>query len=162
MVEWSRTAANFLRAVGRAYPQGAPTEVEALTDELWKLASRAATLAGALDTLSKTFEQLQAAGAGLRADLERKIEALAGEESAESRKQIEALRGDLDRFTAALEVDSLAGRQRIETRVHEALALEKAFTETSSALVEHLRNKRGGRELLEEIAKGPPSDDKAV
>jgi hypothetical protein len=162
MVEWSRTAATFLRAVGRAYAHGAPTDVEALTDQLWKLASRAAILAGALETQSKAFEQLQAAGAGLRADIERKIEALAREESAESRKQIEALRGDLERFRAALEQDSLAGRQRIETRVREALELEKAFTETSSLLVEHLRDERGGRELLEEIAKGPPSNDQAV
>ena len=161
MVEWSRTAANFLKAVATAYPHGAPTEVGALADHLWKLASRAATLAGVVETQSKAFEKLVEVGGGFRAHIEQKIEELAAEESAESRKQIEELRGQLDRYSEALKEDLLSARQNIETRVGEALACEKAFTETSGVLVERLRYKPQCRELLEDIAKGPADDDKA-
>jgi hypothetical protein len=50
--------------------------------------------------------------------------------------------------------DLQSGRQQIETRVREALECEKAFTETTKVLVEHLRDKPECRELLEDIAKG--------
>ena len=156
MVEWSRTAANFLKAVARAYPHGAPTEVQALADQLWSLASRAATLAGLLETKSKAFEQLVEAGRALRAHIEEKIEELAKEESAESRKHVDELRSQLERYDEALKEDLLGGRQHIETRVREALECEKTFTETSRVLVQHLRDKPACREVLEEIAKGPP------
>jgi hypothetical protein len=151
MVEWSRTAAQFLRAVARAYPQGAPAEVEALADHLWKLAARAATLAGVLERRSQAFERLVASGGELRAEVERRVEALAGEASAESRRQVEELRAQLESFDEALNTDLGVGRQHIEARVREALECEKAFAETAAKLARHLRDEPECRELLEAI-----------
>ncbi len=129
MVEWSRKAANLLRAVGRAYVHGAPTEVQTRVDHLWKLASRGATLAGVLETQSKAFEQLAAASAGpLRAGIEQKV--------------------DLDRFDEAFKADLLSGREKIDAHVREALECEKDFTETAALLVEHLRHKPQCRDLF--------------
>jgi serine/threonine-protein kinase len=82
VVEWSRTAANFLRAVARAYPDGnAPTEVQGASDQIWELASRASRLEGELESHSKKLETIEKRGRALRAEIGRKVEDLAGEES---------------------------------------------------------------------------------
>ena len=68
VVEWSRTAANFLRAVARAYPDGdAPTAVQGAADEIWEMASRAARLEGELESHSKKLESIETRGRALRA-----------------------------------------------------------------------------------------------
>jgi serine/threonine-protein kinase len=122
-----------------------------LADHLWKLASRAATLAGVLESRSRAFERLVESGAALRAEVERRIEALAGEASAESRHQVEELRAQRDSFDEALNTDLRVGHQRIEAGVREALECEKAFAETARRLAQHLRDKPECRELLEAI-----------
>ncbi|MEM8606336.1 MAG: protein kinase [Myxococcota bacterium] len=82
VVEWSRTAANFLRAVARAYPDGdAPADVQSAADQIWELASRASRLEGELESHSKKLEGIEKRGRGLRAEIGRKVEDLAGEES---------------------------------------------------------------------------------
>ncbi|MGB5809695.1 MAG: protein kinase [Polyangiales bacterium] len=82
VVEWSRTAANFLRAVARAYPDGdAPTAVQGAADQIWEMASRASRLEGELESHSKKLESIEKRGRALRAEIGRKVEDLAGEES---------------------------------------------------------------------------------
>jgi serine/threonine-protein kinase len=82
VVEWSRTAANFLRAVARAYPDGnSPSEVQSAADQIWELASRASRLEGELESHSKKLESIEKRGRALRAEIGRKVEDLAGEES---------------------------------------------------------------------------------
>lgn len=82
VVEWSRTAANFLRAVARAYPDGnAPSDVQGASDQIWELASRASRLEGELESHSKKLETIEKRGRALRAEIGRKVEELAGEES---------------------------------------------------------------------------------
>jgi serine/threonine-protein kinase len=82
VVEWSRTAANFLRAVARAYPDAnAPTEIQGASDKIWELASRASRLEGELESHSKKLETIEKRGRALRAEIGRKVEDLAGEES---------------------------------------------------------------------------------
>jgi serine/threonine-protein kinase len=231
VVQWSGTAANFLRAVARAYPDGdAPVEVQGASDKIWELASRASRLEGELESHSKKLEAIEKRGRGLRAEIGRKVEELAGEESralrdasserdvlselilkrkraqrehhtaqaevkvagdhverirrayeslgatraqvevlesvsrdyerrarskeevaAERRKQIEELRAQLKRYSEALENDLQSGRERIASRVGEALAYEKAFSKASNLLLDHLRDKTECRELLEDI-----------
>jgi serine/threonine-protein kinase len=233
VVEWSRTAANFLRAVARAYPNGdAPDEVQSAADTIWELASRASRLEGELESHSKKLEAIEKRGRALRAEIGRKVEDLAGEESralrdasterdmlsqlilkrkrakrnfqtaqaevkaagnkadrmkrayeslggargqvevletvardyesrarakeamaAERRKQIEELRAQLKRYSEALESDLQAGRERIASRVGEALDYEKSFGDASNLLLDHLRDKPECRELLEDIDK---------
>ncbi len=233
VVEWSRTAANFLRAVARAYPNGDPPEqLQSSADQIWQLASRASRLEGELESHAKKLEAIEKRGRGLRAEIGRKVEELAGEESRalrdaaserervesilsrreeaeqrlqvaaqqvhslgtdpasaqqahenvgaaraevsvftqiakeyddraregeqhaqELRKQIDELKAQLKRYSEALENDLQTGRERIATRVREALAYEKSFSEASGVLFEHLRRKPECQELLEEIAK---------
>ena len=82
VVEWSRRAANFLRATARAHPNGtAPAEVQQAADRVWDLASRAARLEGELASHSSKLEAIQKRGRALRAEIGRKVEELAGEES---------------------------------------------------------------------------------
>jgi len=233
VVEWSRTAANFLRAVARAYPDGdAPTDVQGASDQIWELASRASRLEGELESHSKKLEAIEKRGRALRAEIGRKVEDLAGEESralrdasterdmlsqlilkrkraqreylaaqsevqaagknlerirrgyetfgaaraqvetletvsrdyerrarskedvaGERRRQIEDLRAQLKRYSEALESDLQTGRERIANRVREALTYEKAFSDASHILLDHLRDKPECRELLEDIDK---------
>ncbi|MFW2387208.1 MAG: protein kinase domain-containing protein [Polyangiales bacterium] len=233
VVEWSRTAANFLRAVARAYPDGnAPADVQGAADQIWQLASRASRLEGELESHSKKLESIEKRGRALRAEIGRKVEDLAGEESralrdasserdllsqlilkrkrakrahqaaqaevqaagsnierirrghealgatraqcevlknvsrdyerrarnkediaAERRGQIEDLRAQLKRYSEALENDLQSGRERIASRVREALKYENAFGSASNVLLDHLRDKPECRELLEDIDK---------
>jgi len=69
------------------------------------------------------------------------------------RKQIDDLKAQLIRYSEALENDLQAGRDRIATRVREALGYEKAFQEASHVLMTHLRGRPECRELLENVAK---------
>ena len=133
MIEWSLKASNLLRAVGRAYVHGAPPEVQAHADHLWKLASRGATLTGVLETQSKACEQL-------------------AESVGKIRERVE-LQADLDRLDVALKADLQSGRKIVEAHVREALECEKAFTETVALLVEHLQRKPQCRDLIEELAR---------
>jgi serine/threonine-protein kinase len=83
--------------------------------------------------------------------------------ASERRKQIEELRAQLKRYSEALENDLQTGRERIASRVREALSYEKAFGDASNILLDHLRDKPECRELLEDIDKsrnGRDPDDK--
>ena len=228
VVEWSRRAANFLRATARAYPNGrAPDEIRKAAERMWDLAARASRLEGGLASHSRKLEAIGKRGRALRAEIGRKVEELAGEESratrdalaereraarigalrsqaerelaqarqavqgrataegyqalgaaqakmdtlaqvmgdyerrarereqyaASLRKQIDELKAQLQRYSEALENDLQAGRDRIATRVREALGYEKSFMDASAVLLEHLSARPESRELLEDIAK---------
>ncbi len=231
VVEWSRRAANFLRATSRAYPNGkAPDAVAKASDHIWEVAARAARLEGELASHSRKLEAIEKRGRALRAEIGRKVEELAGEESramreaaaerergarltalrsrAEQdlrsaqeqasrtrgpelakayqamggaqarsetlqtvigdyerrakdreqyatslRKQIDDLKAQLQRYSEALENDLQSGRDRIASRVREALGYEQAFQDASATLLEHLRGRPECRELLEDVAK---------
>ncbi len=230
VVEWSRRAATFLRATSRAYPNGnAPETIRQAADRMWDLAARASRLEGELSTHSRKLEAIEKRGRALRAEIGRKVEELAGEESralrqalterdrakrlenaqreAQStyatleqnltsnptaalyqslgqahgranalgqvvtdyrrraqeqedygkslRAQIDELRAQLQRYSEALESDLQAGRERIASRVREALGYERSFVDASTILLEHLRQKPECRELLEKIEGEP-------
>ncbi len=73
--------------------------------------------------------------------------------SQDLRRQIEDLKGQLQRYSDALENDLVAGRERIATRVRDALQYEKTFLESSRLLTEHLRGKPECAELFEEMKR---------
>jgi serine/threonine-protein kinase len=235
--EWGTRAANYQRALARSYPNGKPpTEIQEATDTLWDLALRAARLEGELASHSQKLEATERRGRALRAEMGRKVEELAAEESrslreaadwrdrakkleagcneskqaleeatrranakdvpnleiaklktvfenlgaarasteanqrhldfqlghaaerekqaADLRKQIDELRKQLQRYSDALENDLAAGRERIATRVKEALTFERKFDEASTVLLQHLREKPECRDLIEELVTG--------
>ncbi len=232
VVEWSRRAAYFARMVARAYPNGrAPAEVQQAADHMWELSARASRREGELASHQKQLEAIERRGRALRAEIGRKVEELAEEESrtlrdaaaergrvdelahklkeanqqweqshqralqvaggdpatmravfeevgacrarahtlqeiigdhqarvqqkenaaADLRRQIEELRAQLQRYSDALENDLSAGRDRIATRVREALGYEKGFIQSSELLFNHLKDRPECADLVEEM-----------
>jgi serine/threonine protein kinase len=234
VVEWGTRAAHFARMVARAYPNGkAPTDVQQAADKCWELAARASRLEGELSSHSRKLEAIERRGRALRAEIGRKVEELASEESRtlreasaereeaerinatrqqaerravetsskadqtakevrdmatlrrvfeeagaaraqvdelgrltqrhegrasqreeaakDLRRQIDELRAQLQRYGDALENDLAAGRERIATRVREALGYEQAFASATHLLLTHLRGRPECRELIEEL-----------
>ncbi|MBX3269512.1 MAG: protein kinase [Sandaracinaceae bacterium] len=232
VVDWSRRASYFARMVARAYPNGrAPVEVQQAADTMWDLSARSSRLEGELASHQKKLEAIERRGRGLRAEIGRKVEELAEEESrtlrdvtaerarvgklqqrlgdanqtweqahqralasarapgadartvfeevgaararaqtlseviaehqervqqkesaaADLRRQIDELRAQLQRYSEALENDLSAGRDRIATRVREALGFEKNIVEASNLLMKHLEGRPECTELMDEL-----------
>jgi serine/threonine-protein kinase len=233
VVDWSRRAAYFARMVARAYPSGrAPQDVQEASDRIWDLSARASRLEGELASHQQKLEAIERRGRALRAEIGRKVQELAEEESrtlrdavaerervdglqaklgeanqqwershqramqagaaadvaalravfeevggcrgrahtlheviaehqarvqhkegaaADLRRQIDDLRAQLQRYSDALENDLSAGRERIATRVKEALGFEKAFLQCSEVLFNHLKTRPECAELAEEL-----------
>ncbi len=80
--EWGTRAANFLRLVARAYPNGkAPSDISSAADKAWNLAALAARLEGEVSSHSKRLETIERRGRGLRAEIGRKVEELSQDRS---------------------------------------------------------------------------------
>jgi serine/threonine-protein kinase len=217
--------------VSRAYPSGnAPPEVMNTLAQTWDLAARANRLEGEVASYTRKLEALERRGRALRAEIGRKVEELAHEESRvmreaaadgedvekvrselaaseklaagaraladaavrggtmepsiferagaaaataqakreqlgryenkkasretnarDLRRQIEELRGQLQRYAEALEEDLAQGREKVALRTREGLGFEKAFSEGSNLLLGHLRNKPECRDLVSEL-----------
>ncbi|MGO9838832.1 MAG: protein kinase domain-containing protein [Polyangiaceae bacterium] len=231
VIEWASRAALFSRMVSRAYPgSNAPPEVQSALSQSWDLASRATRLEGEVASHTRKLEALERRGRALRAEIGRKVEELAHEESRalrdlsteqaevtrlrealtqaergaaqakqaadqatgavtqlravferagaagalvearrdqlqgheqkaaqresqarDLRRQIEELRAQLSRYAEALEDDLTNGREKVGARTREGLAYEKAFSEASTLLLNHLKGKPEARDLLQEL-----------
>jgi serine/threonine-protein kinase len=231
VIEWANRAALFSRMVSRAYPAGnPPPEVQSAVSQAWDLASRATRLEGEVASHTRKLESLERRGRALRAEIGRKVEELAHEESRalrestgeqqeaqrlrelvqaaeraaaaakqaadgggaspqamrqiyeraggaqalldarreqladreqkasvkdaharDLRRQIDELRSQLSRYAEALEEDLASGREKVAARTREGLAFEKAFSEVSSLLLNHLKGKPEARDLLQEL-----------
>lgn len=82
VVEWSRRAANFARMVARAYPNtSTPSDVHQAVGHMWQLSANAARLEGELASMSRQLESVERRGRALRAEIGRRVEDLAQEES---------------------------------------------------------------------------------
>jgi serine/threonine-protein kinase len=218
--------------VSRAYPSGnAPPEILSATAQAWDLASRATRLEGEVASHTRKLESLERRGRALRAEIGRKVEELAHEESRalrdaaaeqqdaarlrelvqtaekgaaqakmaadqgaggagpqlrqlferagaaqallearreqlgerekksgvkdaqarDLRRQIDELRSQLSRYAEALEEDLAQGREKVAARTREGLAFEKAFSEVSTLLLNHLKGKPEVRDLLQDL-----------
>ncbi len=231
VIEWASRAALFSRMVSRAYPgANAPPEVQSATAQAWDLAARATRLEGEVASHTRKLEALERRGRALRAEIGRKVEELAHEESRalrdlsseqaevarlkeavqqaernaaqakqaadgagtsgsqlraiyekagaagafvdakreqlkeheqkattkdsqarDLRRQIEELRAQLARYAEALEEDLASGREKVAARTREGLAYEKAFSDVSTLLLNHLKGKPEARDLLQEL-----------
>jgi len=82
VIEWASRAALFSRMISRAYPgTNAPAEVQSALSQVWDLASRATRLEGEVASHTRKLEALERRGRALRAEIGRKVEELAHEES---------------------------------------------------------------------------------
>ena len=218
VVEWSRRAAYFSRMLARAYPNGVcPTRCRARWTRSGRWPRARVGSRARLASHQRKLEAIERRGRALRAEIGRKVEELAEEESralreaaaererlarvktkhdearknwdkanetattlertrgdaarwrqafeeatgakaraevlaevyqdherralrkeksaSDLRRQIDELRAQLARYGDALENDLAAGRDRIATRVREALQYEKTFADMSAALM---------------------------
>jgi len=82
VIEWANRASLFSRMVSRAYPNGAvPPDVSQAVGQAWDLAAKASKLEGEVASHSRKLESLERRGRALRAEIGRKVEELAQEES---------------------------------------------------------------------------------
>ncbi|MFO0662311.1 MAG: protein kinase [Polyangiaceae bacterium] len=80
--EWAARAALFTRMISRAYPTGnAPAEIQTAAGQAWELAAKASRLEGEVASHTRKLESLERRGRALRAEIGRKVEELAHEES---------------------------------------------------------------------------------
>jgi serine/threonine-protein kinase len=73
--------------------------------------------------------------------------------AADLRRQIDELRAQLQRYGEALENDLAGGRERVATRVKEALQYERQYTDSSTLLFSQVQAKPECAELLEEMRR---------
>jgi serine/threonine-protein kinase len=158
VVEWSRTAADFLRAVARAYPDAnAPSEVQAASDQIWLLASRASRLEGELESHSKRLEAIEKRGRALRAEIGRKVEELAGEESRALREAsserdmlsqliLKRKRAQRELMNAQAEVQAAGGNVERIQRGYEALGAARAQAEVLDSVARDYERRARSKE----------------
>src|SRR5690606_28974519 len=82
VTEWASRAGLFSRMVSRAYPSGnAQQELLDAVRSTWDLAAQASSLEGEIASHTRRLEALERRGRALRAEIGRKVEELAHEES---------------------------------------------------------------------------------
>lgn len=117
VIEWANRAGLFSRMVSRAYPGGnAPPDVSQAMAQVWDLASRATRLEGEVASHTRKLESLERRGRALRAEIGRKVEELAHEESRVLR-ELANEQGEANRLREALataERAAMAARQQAD------------------------------------------------
>jgi eukaryotic-like serine/threonine-protein kinase len=102
VIEWASRAALFSRMASRAYPTGnAPADVQSAVSQAWDLASRASRLEGEVASHTRKLEALERRGRALRAEIGRKVEELAHEES-RALRELSAEQAEVTRLREAL------------------------------------------------------------
>jgi serine/threonine-protein kinase len=82
VIEWANRAALFSRMIARAYATGnAPQDIAGAVNKAWDLAARANRLEGEVAMHQRKLDALERRGRALRAEIGRKVEELAHEES---------------------------------------------------------------------------------
>ncbi|HVY44708.1 MAG TPA: protein kinase [Minicystis sp.] len=136
VTEWANRAALFARMVSRAYPSGnaAPEVMNALA-QAWDLAARANRLEGEVASYTRKLEALERRGRALRAEIGRKVEELAHEESRVMREaqadgeDVEKVRGEL----AGAEKVALAARQLADAALRQGTMDASIFERAGAA-----------------------------
>lgn len=119
-------------------------------------ADQAAQQGGNPTTLRAIYERAGAAAALLEARREALGEreqkaAIKDQQARDLRRQIDELRAQLARYAEALEEDLAAGREKVASRTREGISFEKAFSDVTTLLLNHLKQKPEARDLLQEL-----------
>ena len=132
VTEWASRAGLFSRMLARAYPSGnAPPEVLQALATSWDLAAKANGLEGEISSHTRRLEALERRGRALRAEIGRKVEELAQEES-------RALR------------DAAAHADEEEAARAELAAAEVHATDSAARAADAERTGRGSRQIYEQ------------
>jgi serine/threonine-protein kinase len=158
VTEWAGRAALFSRMVSRAYSSGnAPAEVMTPLNALWDLAARANRLEGEVASHQRKLEALERRGRALRAEIGRKVEELAHEESRVMREasadgeDVEKVRVELgaaEKIAAqARQLADAAARQgNFDPSVFERAGAAAATAQAKREQLGRYENKKAARE----------------
>ena len=132
VLEWSKRAANFLRATSRAYPNGgAPEKVSKNSKKLWDVAAEASRLEGELSSLSRKLEAIEKRGRGLRAEIGRKVEELAKEMS-QAQREADSQRNHSDHYESQ-RVKAVGDLSDLEKEIAAGSAGKEIWADVGSA-----------------------------
>ncbi len=145
VLEWANRASLFARMVSRVYPAGnAPPEVLQALEQTWVLAARASRLEGEVASQNRKIEALERRGRALRAEIGRKVEELAHEESRvlrdASAAHEEATR--LRELTAQAERAAEAARQQAEVAERQGAGHVRTYWERVGAAMASMELRR--------------------
>ena len=161
--EWAGRAAIFTRMVSRVYSgKDAPGEILSSLSQTWDLAARASRLEGEVASLTRKLDALERRGRALRAEIGRKVEDLAQEESrvlreaashGDDEERAEAEHSSLERaaISARHEADSATGAGRLDTAVFERAGAAAA---SAHAKTEELGRYKSRKQACEKTARG--------
>jgi serine/threonine-protein kinase len=158
VTEWASRAGLFARMVARAYPSGnAPQEILSAMASGWDLAAKANALEGEIASYTRRLEALERRGRALRAEIGRKVEELAQEESRSlrdaaayaeeedaSRREVTAAERQAEETMAR--ADQLERTGQATRQVYEAAGASRAFVEVRRQWLKTRESKRMARE----------------
>ena len=158
VVEWAARTGLFARMVARAYPSAnAAPEVGQALATLWDLSAKASGLEGEVASHTRKLEALERRGRALRAEIGRKVEELAHEESRVLREaaaygeEEEAARRELGRAEQIAE-ERVANADRAERAgqgsraIYEQAGAAHAMVEAQRQWLKTRETRRTGRE----------------
>jgi serine/threonine-protein kinase len=158
VAEWATRASLFSRMAARAYPSGnTPPELAQALASIWEVTAKANGLEGEIASHTRKLEALERRGRALRAEIGRKVEELAQEESRALRdaaaygEEEDAARRELVQAQqAAKEKVALADnadRSGVGTRaIYEAAGAAVAMVEAKRQWLQTREARRAGRE----------------
>jgi serine/threonine-protein kinase len=162
VTEWASRAGLFSRMLARAYPSGnAPPEVLQALATAWDLAAKANGLEGEIASHTRRLEALERRGRALRAEIGRKVEELAQEESRALRDaathadEEEAARGEL----AVAEKQSAEASARANEAERAGKGTRTVYEQTGAAIAlvevrrQQLKQREAKRAARETTAK---------
>ena len=160
VAEWANRSGLFSRMVARAYPSGnAPADVLKALSQLWSVAQKANGLEGEIASHTRKLEALERRGRALRAEIGRKVEELAQEESralrdaAQVADEEQQAKADVDRAEREAR-EMLAQADRADRtgqgsrEIYERAGAAKALVNARRQWLETRQAKRNGREAL--------------
>ncbi|MBL9022590.1 MAG: protein kinase [Myxococcales bacterium] len=158
VTEWANRAALFARMVSRAYPaNAAPAEIVNALHKVWELAARANQLEGEVASHTRKLDSLERRGRALRAEIGRKVEELAHEESrvlreaAVDAEDVEKVRGELgmaekNALTARQQADTAMRAGTFDPAIYERAGAAAATAKARREQLQRYENKKNTRE----------------
>jgi eukaryotic-like serine/threonine-protein kinase len=158
VTEWASRAGLFSRMVSRAYPgTRPPDELQRAVTEAWDLASKANGLEGELASHTRRLEALERRGRALRAEIGRKVEELAQEESRalrdassfaeqESVARTELLAAERASEDASLRASEMERARQFDRSVFEQAGARQALVEVKRQELKTKESQRAARE----------------
>jgi serine/threonine-protein kinase len=158
VIEWAGRAALFSRMVSRAYySNNVPTEIGEAVSKVWDLAARASRLEGEVASHTRKLEALERRGRALRAEIGRKVEELAHEESRVRREiagyqeegeklRVELMSAEQEAGAARAAADAAEMKRMMDRSIFERAGAAAARVESLREILDKLQQKRVARE----------------